>query len=184
VACLRCAGAGQTAAGSLQTRPAHLSGTVCSIAVVRTRQADRLRVFACLYRDGAGGCVRGAEGIAAVRLAEWGEIFGDAIVAPALLDRLMHNAGSSTSRGRRGGCENTTPSNRRPPSQNPPQEGGPLTFAARSRSRPNATFADHRTRSPAPAHNLHESAVMNGWSGWKRCTSGSDGQQRDPPEFL
>ena len=29
--------------------------------------AHRLRVFTCLYRDGMGGCVRGAEGVATVR---------------------------------------------------------------------------------------------------------------------
>jgi DNA replication protein DnaC len=42
-------------------------------------------------------------------LPEWGEIFGDPVVAAAILDRLMHNAVVFNIKVRRGGCASTTP---------------------------------------------------------------------------
>ena len=39
--------------------------------------------------------------------AEWGELFGDPVVATALLDRLLHPPSSSTSKAPATGCANT-----------------------------------------------------------------------------
>ena len=57
-------------------------------------------------------------------LPEWGEIFGDPVVAPAILDRLMHNAVVFNIKGPSCGCASTMPSRRQRPNRKRNQEGG------------------------------------------------------------
>ena len=49
-------------------------------------------------------------------LPEWGEVFGDPVVAAAILDRILHRAVVFNIKGPSWRCENTKPSTRPPPS--------------------------------------------------------------------
>lgn len=73
-----------------------------------------------------------------------GEIFGDTVVASAILDRLMHNALVSNTKGDPGGYANTT----RSPQPHPPHhtEGELTSPTGTTPDHGTATFATSGTR--------------------------------------